>query len=57
MFDLVPIPCANIINVPNRWYSLSGIEPNLVVSSPRIKQLAPVLAIEAVTPEDSKLFL
>ncbi|XP_025829144.1 Down syndrome cell adhesion molecule-like protein Dscam2 isoform X2 [Agrilus planipennis] len=36
-----------------RWYSHTGLEPSLVMSGPRTRQLGPVLAIEAVTPEDS----
>ncbi|XP_063920715.1 cell adhesion molecule Dscam2 isoform X4 [Zophobas morio] len=35
-----------------RWYLLSGMESNLMISGPRIRQLASVLAIEAVTPDD-----
>lgn len=39
----------------NRWYALSGVESNIMVSGSRIRQLASVLAIETVTPEDGKL--
>ncbi|KAK9876828.1 hypothetical protein WA026_015065 [Henosepilachna vigintioctopunctata] len=39
-----------------RWYSHSGMEPNLVTPGPRVRQLGPVLAIEAVTPEDGGLY-
>lgn len=34
----------------------AGLEPTLIISGPRIRQLGPVLAIEAVTPEDSGMY-
>ncbi len=40
-----------------RWYLLSGMESNLMISGPRIRQLASVLAIEAVTPDDGKFLM
>lgn len=39
-----------------RWYIHTGVEPTLVISGPRIRQLGPVLAIETVTPEDSGVY-
>lgn len=39
-----------------RWYTHSGIEPALVMPGPRIRQLGPVLAIEAVTADDGGVF-
>ncbi|XP_026475441.1 Down syndrome cell adhesion molecule-like protein Dscam2 [Ctenocephalides felis] len=35
------------------WYSQSGPEPLLVLAGPRIRLLGPVLAVEAVTPDDA----
>lgn len=40
----------------SRWYTHTGMEPSLVLPGPRIRQLGPVLAIEAVTVEDSGSF-
>lgn len=40
----------------SRWYSHTGVEPTLVIPGPRIRQLGPVLAIEAVTIEDSGIY-
>ncbi|XP_068892720.1 cell adhesion molecule Dscam2 isoform X3 [Tenebrio molitor] len=39
-----------------RWHSVSGLETNLMVSGPRIRQLASVLAIEAVTLDDGGIY-
>ncbi|XP_064213100.1 cell adhesion molecule Dscam2 isoform X2 [Tribolium castaneum] len=39
-----------------RWYALSGVESNLMVSGSRIRQLASVLAIETVTTEDAGIY-
>lgn len=39
-----------------RWYSHAGLEPSLVLPGPRVRQLGPVLAIEAVTYEDGGVF-
>ncbi|KAK9752839.1 Immunoglobulin I-set domain [Popillia japonica] len=36
-----------------RWFTRADEKPSLVVPSPRVRQLGPVLAIEAVTVEDS----
>lgn len=38
------------------WYSHNGIEPTLIIPGPRIRQLGPVLAIEAVTSEDAGVY-
>ncbi|XP_018569506.1 Down syndrome cell adhesion molecule-like protein Dscam2 [Anoplophora glabripennis] len=35
-----------------RWYNHAGLEPSLIIPGPRVRQLGPVLAIEAVTSED-----
>ncbi|ERL93382.1 hypothetical protein D910_10674, partial [Dendroctonus ponderosae] len=39
-----------------RWYTYGGKDgiepPSLIIPGPRVRQLGPVLAIEAVTPED-----
>ncbi|CAH0547661.1 unnamed protein product [Brassicogethes aeneus] len=35
-----------------RWYTHAGMEPSLIMPGPRVRQLGPVLAIEAVTSED-----
>jgi len=40
-------------SVEYRWYSHNGPEPLPVLAGPRIRLLGPVLAIEAVTIEDS----
>lgn len=37
-----------------RWYNHAGLEPSLIIPGPRVRQLGPVLAIEAVTSEDGK---
>ncbi|XP_044271118.1 Down syndrome cell adhesion molecule-like protein Dscam2 isoform X3 [Tribolium madens] len=39
-----------------RWYALSGVESNLMVSGSRIRQLASVLAIETVTTDDAGIY-
>ncbi|XP_049818857.1 Down syndrome cell adhesion molecule-like protein Dscam2 isoform X3 [Aethina tumida] len=39
-----------------RWYTHAGMEPSLIVPGPRVRQLGPVLAIEAVTPEDGGIY-
>lgn len=45
-----------IFFINSRWYSHTGAEPVLVLPGPRIRQLGPVLAIEAVTPEDAGVY-
>lgn len=39
-----------------RWYTHNGPEPLPVLTGPRIRLLAPVLAIEAVTAEDAGVY-
>ncbi|XP_031785647.1 Down syndrome cell adhesion molecule-like protein Dscam2 isoform X3 [Nasonia vitripennis] len=39
-----------------RWYAQTGAEPMLVLPGPRTRLLGPVLAIEAVTLEDSGVY-
>nr|CAI5852031.1 unnamed protein product [Callosobruchus analis] len=39
-----------------RWYNHAGLEPSLIMPGPRVRQLGPVLAIEAVTPEDGGVY-
>ncbi|XP_045464515.1 Down syndrome cell adhesion molecule-like protein Dscam2 isoform X8 [Harmonia axyridis] len=39
-----------------RWYSHSGTETSLVTPGPRMRQLGPVLAIEAVTLDDAGVY-
>ncbi|KAJ8974835.1 hypothetical protein NQ317_006677 [Molorchus minor] len=39
-----------------RWYNQAGLEPSLIIPGPRVRQLGPVLAIEAVTPEDGGVY-
>ncbi|XP_011496238.1 PREDICTED: Down syndrome cell adhesion molecule-like protein Dscam2 [Ceratosolen solmsi marchali] len=39
-----------------RWYTQTGAEPMLVLPGPRTRLLGPVLAIEAVTLEDSGVY-
>ncbi|XP_022918386.1 cell adhesion molecule Dscam2 isoform X1 [Onthophagus taurus] len=39
-----------------RWYSQKNGEQSLIIPGPRIRQLGPVLAIEAVTSEDGGIY-
>ncbi|CAH1170098.1 unnamed protein product [Phaedon cochleariae] len=39
-----------------RWYNHAGLEPNLITPGPRVRQLGPVLAVEAVTPDDGGVY-
>ncbi|XP_074032455.1 Down syndrome cell adhesion molecule 2 isoform X3 [Leptinotarsa decemlineata] len=39
-----------------RWYNHAGLEPSLIMPGPRVRQLGPVLAIEAVTAEDGGVY-
>lgn len=39
-----------------RWYAQTGAEPMLVLSGPRTRLLGSMLAIEAVTLEDSGIY-
>jgi len=44
----------------HRWFAYGKDvidQPIVIVPGPRVRQLGPVLAIEAVTPEDGKLTL
>lgn len=45
-----------VLRVFHRWYSHTGAEPVLMQPGPRTRQLGPVLAIEAVTPEDGGVY-
>lgn len=46
----------NYILIRFRWYTHNGPEPLPVLTGPRIRLLAPVLAIEAVTAEDAGVY-
>ncbi|CAG9838355.1 unnamed protein product [Diabrotica balteata] len=39
-----------------RWYNHAGLEPSLIIPGPRVRQLGPVLAIEAVNTEDGGVY-
>ncbi|CAH1181312.1 unnamed protein product [Phyllotreta striolata] len=39
-----------------RWYNHAGLEPSLIIPGPRVRQLGPVLAIEAVNIEDGGVY-
>ncbi|XP_057660096.1 cell adhesion molecule Dscam2 isoform X2 [Diorhabda carinulata] len=39
-----------------RWYTHAGLEPSLIIPGPRLRQLGPVLAIEAVNIEDGGVY-
>lgn len=54
--NLISIITYSLNALLNRWYSHTGLEPSLVLPGPRIRQLGPVLAIEAVTIEDAGVY-